>query len=147
LIAIVWVPIALVAGYQILDYTAVVSNVTQCPGHIYALKPHCQDISDFREHELAGFIDRSFVATLRIRPGALPAIIAANQMKEILAADVPDSFWSQPPFWWTIKRRSAARVYKTSDFSFEGRGRDGDHYLFIEERLTNEVFVYFQNNF
>jgi hypothetical protein len=68
-------------------------------------------------------------------------------MKEISPADVPASFWSQPPFWWTIRRPAAARVYMTPAFSFEGRGQDGDHYLFIEERETNKVFVYFQNNF
>ena len=55
--------------------------------------------------------------------------------------------WAQPPFWWTIRRQRAAHVYMTPYFAFEGRGRDGDHYLLIEERETGQVFVYFQNNF
>lgn len=147
LIAVVWAPIAIFIGFQALSYKGLTANNTRCPGHMYALQPHCAKISDFREHELAGFIDRSFVATLRIRPDALPAILTANQMKEISPADVPASFWSQPPFWWTISKGNAARVYMTPDFSFEGRGHDGDHYLLIEERQTNDVFVYFQNNF
>jgi hypothetical protein len=147
LVTVVWLPIFAFAGFQFLDYKGVASNATQCPGHMYALQPHCKDISDFREHELAGFIDRTFVATLRLRPGALPDIVAANQMKEISPADVPAAFWSLPPFWWTIRPQAAARIYMTPAFSFEGRGRDGDHYLFIEDRLTNDVFVYFQNNF
>ena len=147
LIAIVWVPIGLFAGYQVLDYKGMVSSATACPGHMYALQSHCLEISDFREHELAGFIDRSFLATLRVRPGALGGIVTANQMREINPADVPESFWRQPPFWWTIRRQAAAHVYMTPGFAFEGRGHDGDYYLFIEDRQTGEVFVYFQNNF
>jgi hypothetical protein len=112
-----------------------------------ALQTHRNEISSFREHELAGFIDRSFVATLRVRPGAIAALVAATQMKEIPATEVPESFWAHPPFWWTIRGGTAAHVYATPYFSFEGRGRDGDHYLLIEEQETGEVFVYFQNNF
>src|SRR5262245_57291553 len=108
LIAIVWLPIVAFAGYQVLGYAGVTSNETQCPGHLYALQQYCHDISNFKEHELAGFIDRTFVATLRVRPGVLPDIVAANAMKEISPADVPSSFWSQPPFWWTIRRKAAA---------------------------------------
>jgi hypothetical protein len=147
LIAVVWVPIGLFAGYQVLAYKGVMPSATECPGHMYALRSHCQEISDFREHELPGFIDRSFLATLRVRAGALPIIAAANELKEISPADVPESFWRQPPFWWTIRRQAAAHVYMTPGFSFEGRGHDGDYYLFIEDRQTGEVFVYFQNNF
>jgi hypothetical protein len=147
LAAVVWVPIGLFLGYQVLDYKGLMSPVSQCPGHMYLLQPHCADVSEFNEHELAGFIDRSFVATLRVRPGALATIVTANQLQAISPADVPESFWRQPPFWWTIGKTTAARVYMTPGFSFGGRGRDGDYYLFIEERQTGEVFVYFQNNF
>jgi hypothetical protein len=147
LIGIVWLPIGLFAGYRILDYKGVMSTESQCPGNLYFLKEHCADISELREQELAGFIDRSFLATFRPRGSTLSTLVTVNQMREIPASDVPDSFWRQPPVWWTITRTTAAHVYMSPGFAFEGRGHDGEHYLFIEERDTAQVFVYFQDNF
>jgi hypothetical protein len=52
-----------------------------------------------------------------------------------------------PASWVTRQRHSAGSRRPSFRVSFEGRGHDGDHYLFIEERETNDVFVYFQHNF
>jgi hypothetical protein len=46
-------------------------------------------------------------------------------MMEISPADVPSALWSQSPFWSSIRRQAAARVFMTPDFSVDGR--DGDH--------------------
>ena len=147
LVALVWVPIGGFTASQILHYKGVLGSVASCPGHVYILKEHCGAITDFREQVLARFIDSSYLVTFRTAPGVLSTIAAANAIPQIDSASVPESFWNQPPLWWRADRSAATRVFKSPSFAFEGRGRDGDHYLLIEHGDENRVFLYFQSNF
>ena len=147
LAGIVWVPIGLFATYQVLHYKGVFARSQPCPGHLYALQGHCAGISDLKEYLLEGFIDASYLATFRAKPGVLQAFAAENRIQEADPASMPDDLWKQPPVWWATSRDRADRVYMTPGFSFNQREGDGDYYLLIEDRDTGEVFVLLHANF
>ena len=96
---------------------------------------------------LGGFVDRWYLARFVTRPGALAAIAARGGLVEIPMATIPRSVWAQPPGWWHPPVDATTRVYATAGFPYEGRGPDGDHYLFIEHGKTNRVYVMFKANF
>jgi len=62
-------------------------------------------------------------------------------------ARVPDTLWKQPPVWWATSKDTAAHLYMTPGFSFDSREGDGDYYLLIETRDSEDVFVVFHANF
>jgi hypothetical protein len=147
LIATVWIPVTMFVSYRVLQYGGVFTRETSCPGHLDILQPHCADVSELLEQELEGFIDTSYVAAFRAAPAALQSIVATNAMKAVDPQQVPDSFWRQPPIWWTPGRSPATQVYTTPGFNFEGRSGDGDHYLLIDDRTAGKVYVYLESNF
>jgi hypothetical protein len=147
LISLVWIPIGAFAGYQVFHYKGVFARSVPCPGPLYALRQHCADIRDLTVHKLEGFIDASYLATFRARPGVVRAFAATNLIPEVELARVPDTLWNQPPVWWATSRDTAARVYMTPGFSFDSREGDGDYYLLVEERESEDVFVLLHANF
>jgi hypothetical protein len=147
MISIVWLPIAGFVAYRALDYKGVLAHGVACPGHIHWLAPHCGDVTDYREYMLEGFIDRSFVARFEMQPGAVSAVAARNGLAAVDPARIPASVWQQPPIWWKPERNAQTRAYATAGFPYEERGSDGDHYLFIANSSTNDVYVFFKLNF
>jgi hypothetical protein len=147
LTSIVWLPIAGFVVYRALDYKDLLARAVTCPGHIHWLAPHCGDVTDFREYMLEGFIDRSFVARFEMQPGAVSAVAARNGLAAVDPARIPASVWQQPPIWWKPERNAQTRAYATAGFPYEERGSDGDHYLFIANSSTNDVYVFFKLNF
>jgi len=147
LLSFVWVPIGLFVTYQILQYKGVFARSVPCPGPLYALQTHCGDIRDLRVHTLERFIDASYLATFRARPGTVRAIATTNLIPEVDVARVPETLWKQPPVWWATSKDTAAHLYMTPGFSFDSREGDGDYYLLIETRDSEDVFVVFHANF
>jgi hypothetical protein len=143
----VWFPIAVYAGYRALEYKGLLARTVACPGSIRILETHCGDVSELRQYVLGAFIDRSFLARFTTRPGALAALAARSGLVEVSFREVPAAVWSQAPVWWSPERDDSTRVFATAGFPHEGRGPDGDHYLFIEHGRTNRVYVMFKSNF
>ena len=146
-ILIVWLPIAAFLGYRVLEYKGLLTRPTACPGSLPLLADYCGDVSDLRAYVLGGFVDRWYLARFFTRPGALAAIAARGGLVEIPVATIPPSVLDQPPGWWHPPVDATTRVYATAGFPYEGRGPDGDHYLFIEHGQTNRVYVMFKSNF
>lgn len=135
------------AAYQVFQNKGVFARSVPCPGPLYALRQHCADIRDLTVHNLEGFIDASYLATFRPPPGVVRAFATTNLIPEVALARVPDTLWKQPPVWWATSRDTAAHVYMTPGFSFDSREGDGDYYLLVEERESEDVFVLLHANF
>jgi len=147
LLSLVWIPIGLFVTYQILQYKGALARSVPCPGPLYALQTHCGDIRDLRVHTLEGFIDASYLARFRARPGTVRAIATTNLIPEVDVSRVPEMLWKQPPVWWATSKDTAAHLYMTPGFSFDSREGDGDYYLLIETRDSEDVFVVLHANF
>jgi hypothetical protein len=146
-VSIVWLPIAAFLGYRVLEYKGLLTRPTACPGSFAVLAEHCGDITDLHQYELGGFLDRWYLARFNTRPGALTAIATRRGLVEVPVATIPRSVWAQPPVWWRPPIDATTRVYSTPAFPYEGRGGDGEHYLFVEHGQASRVYVMFKANF
>jgi hypothetical protein len=146
-VSIAWLPIALVLGYRFVEYKGLLIRTSPCPGNLSLLKPVCGDVTNLRVQPIEKFIDAWYLARFTMRQGALAALKDRGELTELDVANVPSSVWSQPPVWWDPDKDDRTRIYATAGFPFEGRGPDGDHYLFIENGRTNQVYVFFKANF
>jgi hypothetical protein len=146
-IAVVWVPIVAAAGYRFAEYKGLLTRTAPCPGQLSLLTPVCDGVTDLRVLPIEGFIDSWYLARFTARPGSLMTLKDRGELTEIDRTSVPESVWSQPPVWWDPDKDDRTRVYATAGFPFEGRGGDGEHYLFIENERTNQVYVFFKFNF
>jgi hypothetical protein len=146
-VSLVWLPIAVVLGYRFLEYKGLFTRTSACPGNLSLLKPLCGDVTELRVQPIEQFIDGWYLARFTTRPGALATLKDRGELTELDAANVPSSVWSQPPVWWDPDKDDRTRIYATAGFPFEGRGPDGDHYLFIENGRTNQVYVFYKANF
>jgi hypothetical protein len=146
-ISVVWLPIAVVLGYRVVEYKGLLTRTSPCPGNLTILKPVCEDVTDFRVQPIERFIDGWYLARFTTRPRAIAALKDRGELTELDVANIPSSVWSQPPVWWDPDKDNHTRIYATPGFPFEGRGPDGDHYLFIVNGRTNHVYVFFKANF
>lgn len=147
LCTILWLPIVVFVGYRLLVYKAVLQRTTVCPGNIAILAPYCSELTELREYVLGGFIDVWYLARFKERQGLMQRIASERKLVEIDQAQIPDSVWDMPPWWWHPRKSQKTRVYSTQGFSLSGRGSDGDHYLFFEDMDSGNVHVFYKSNF
>jgi hypothetical protein len=103
--------------------------------------PHAQ-IQSALVYELPTLVDRHTLCRLTPNVGFEWPDAAGLGL-----AEVPQEFWSQPPYWWQPRRSAEAKFFMTSGFMADTRGPDGLYSLSMYDKAKNEIYIWFKYNF
>ncbi len=142
-----WLPVLCILFVLELDHRGALLFAARCPAHAYILSGHCAALGRFRETSLGGFIDSRYALHFKSEAEVFSRIVRENNLIELDPVSVPDELWRQPPWWWNVRRGEDISVYKSEYFSLEGRGSDGDHFLFFRNTDTGRTYVLLYANF
>ncbi len=141
-----WLPVLCVLAVLELDHRGALP-FARCPAHAYILSEYCPALGRFYETSLGGFIDSRYALHFKSEADVFARIVRENKLVKLDPDTVPDELWKQPPWWWNVRRGEGLSVYRSEYFSLDGRGLDGDHYLFFRNSNTGTTYIILYANF
>jgi hypothetical protein len=102
-------------------------------------------IVTFNRYDFGSFIDAEYLWRIEARPELISLIVTGLHLQKTNGA--PARFWNMPPHYWPTSMPSGAEVFQSPEFSWTGRGQDGNYYFLLHDKGQKKAFVWCKINF
>ena len=115
------------------------------PAELESVWPDTSQAPPIYVYDLGGFIDREWLWRLDADSANVARVASSLALEPV--ADVPQRFWTMPPYYWPRALPEGAVAFSSRSFDAENRGQDGSYYFLVHDVRGNKAYVWYKFNF